>query len=129
MLVWFEKHKKVSIAITVIIALAIFYISSLSFVPGKSTGSMNSVFYHFLAFFWFSFFLSISLISGKKKLFSIALSVALIYAISDEIHQLFVPYRCCSLSDILTDSAGILLANFAYLIRLKKKIMRSSKLF
>ncbi len=35
---------------------------------------------------------------------------SLIYALSDEMHQAFVPGRSCEISDLLADSAGILLA-------------------
>ena len=35
-----------------------------------------------------------------------------IYAITDEIHQYFVPNRCCSLWDILIDSSGALFGVF-----------------
>ena len=36
--------------------------------------------------------------------------IALIYSLSDEIHQYFIPGRHCSLRDMLADSVGILLA-------------------
>ena len=41
--------------------------------------------------------------------------IAILYAISDEIHQIFVPTRFFAISDILTDSAGILFATLIYL--------------
>ena len=41
-----------------------------------------------------------------KSMYSVGICIC--YAISDEIHQLFVPGRSFQLSDILTDTAGIL---------------------
>ena len=41
-----------------------------------------------------------------KSMYSVGICVA--YAISDEIHQLFVPGRSFQVSDIITDTAGIL---------------------
>ena len=116
---FFEGKKWLTSVVTVIIAAIIFYISSLSF-KGVSTGAL-SLFYHFLAFFWFAFFLSITLISGKRKnLFVVAIILAIIYAISDEVHQFFVPFRNASISDILIDSFGILFFNFIYLLSFRK---------
>ena len=42
---------------------------------------------------------------GRALPYSLCLSV--IYAVSDEIHQLFVENRYCSLGDILIDSCGV----------------------
>jgi hypothetical protein len=120
MLKFFEKRKYLSLSITVIIAIIIFTISSMSFKGAAKIGII-SVIYHFLAFFWFSFFLVITLIGGKrKKLIYIAIILAIIYAVSDEIHQIFVPYRVFSVFDILTDAAGVLFASFIYLLSIRK---------
>lgn len=53
-----------------------------------------------------------------------AFYLCLLYAISDEIHQLFVVNRSCELRDILIDTTGIILA---YLIT-KKIEKRKEKL-
>ena len=42
-----------------------------------------------------------------KPFLSILFSVS--YAVTDEIHQIFVPERACQLSDLAVDSAGIVL--------------------
>ena len=118
----FEKYPKFSWFIVILIAIAIFFVSSLAFPPGQASG-WKSLVYHFSAFFFLGFFLIISIIKGNKKniLLLILLSAlfAIIYAISDEFHQLFVPGRTCSLSDILVDSAGILSASLLYILSLK----------
>ena len=46
-------------------------------------------------------------IIGKKGMaYGILTGVA--YAMTDEIHQLFVPGRSCQVTDVLIDSAGVL---------------------
>ena len=44
---------------------------------------------------------------GRKRFLS-ALAVGALYAVSDEIHQYFVPGRACMIRDMLLDSAGVL---------------------
>jgi len=48
--------------------------------------------------------LKISLSKGSQTL--IALGICFSYALSDEIHQLFVPGRSCELRDVIIDLAG-----------------------
>ena len=40
------------------------------------------------------------------KLFWVAMGICVLYAISDEVHQLFVPGRAGQVRDVLIDSAG-----------------------
>lgn len=125
MLKFFERRRWISLPVTIIIAIAIFYISSLTFKPGVSEFDIIPVIYHFLAFFWLSFFLVLALIKGKRKnLFLLAVFIASVYAVSDEIHQSFVPGRDSSFIDFLTDSAGILFASFLYALSFKRKIRK-----
>lgn len=125
MIKWFEKHSLFSWIIVLALAIIIFYLSSLSFqygAPGPDW-RIKPFLYHLTIFFLLSFFLTISLIKGQlknKKLIFLALTISVLYAITDEIHQLFVPGRYCSISDILTDSAGIFSAGLIYSIRLLK---------
>tara|TARA_Y100000310_G_scaffold325935_1_gene390175 strand:- start:2154 stop:2579 length:426 start_codon:yes stop_codon:yes gene_type:complete len=116
MIKWFEKNSKVSWIITIIIAITIFYMSSLIFAPGIPGGfPWKSIAYHFYAFLFLQAFLLISLTKGKhKNLIIISIIFTIIYAISDEIHQFYVPGRFFAISDILTDSAGILFATLLY---------------
>ena len=46
--------------------------------------------------------------SGSKRVFLFSFVICVIYAVSDELHQLFVPGRGCQLKDIIIDSAGSL---------------------
>ena len=114
MINFFEKHSWLSWLITFIIAAVIFYLSSLSFKPGVFS-EYKTFSYHFLIFFFFSFFLLISIIKGKNKnLLLITILIAIMYAVLDEFHQLFIPGRSCSFSDFLIDLAGILIASLIY---------------
>ncbi len=120
MLFWFEKHNKISWVITIFIAIIIFYISSLTFPPGAPSFGWETIAYHFYAFLFLEAFLLISINQGKienKKFIFVAIIIALVYGVSDEIHQLFVPGRACSFSDFLIDSAGILFATLIYSLK------------
>ena len=122
MISWFERHNKLSWLITVLIAVIIFYISSIVFGPGVGGRSnIYAILYHILAFFFFAFFLMISLVKGKKKEIFIlfAVFVAIAYGISDEVHQFFVPGRYSSVFDVFLNSVGILFAFMIYLINIE----------
>ena len=118
---WFEKHYKLSSLITVFGAVAIFYMSSLTFEGVSYTTNINSILYHFFAFFFFASFLYISSLKGKKKypILILALIISLLYAILDEFHQFFVPGRNSSIVDFFIDSLGIMLASMIYAIRIE----------
>jgi len=118
---WFEKHYKLSSLITVFGAVAIFYMSSLTFEGVSYTTNINSILYHFFAFFFFASFLYISSLKGKKKysFLILALIISLLYAILDEFHQFFVPGRNSSIVDFFIDSLGIMLASMIYAIRIE----------
>ena len=116
-MLWIEKRRFFSVFMLILIGTEIFYIS---LIPGFSGGETKFPFipitYHFSVFFLFSFFLFFS-IKWKNELKSrhaiFTLFVSLIYAISDEFHQSFVPFRSPSFGDIIIDLAGI---SFAILI-------------
>jgi VanZ family protein len=104
-----KKSKGFFLFITVLIALIIFLVSSISSFPGiEKAGIDISLFYHFGVFFMFTFFLTLSLTNKKLdyKTILIILLVSLIYALSDEFHQLFVIGRFCDIKDVFTDFAG-----------------------
>lgn len=120
---WFEKHYKISAFVTLIGAIAIFYISSLTFKGVSYTTNINSILYHFFAFFFFALFLGISSLRGKRNysVFVLVIVLSIIYGISDELHQYFVPGRACTLFDVGIDSLGIFLASLIYAIRIELK--------
>lgn len=123
--IWFEKHYLISLLIAILIAIFIFYISSLRFenrAPGPQI-PYKSVIYHFFIFFILAFFLCIYFVKRKDKnryWIFIAILIAIAYGITDELHQLFVPNRYCDVNDTLIDSIGIMSAGILYIFRMRK---------
>jgi len=123
MISWFEKNRGISWIITIIMAVIIFYVSSSTLTgPTSGTGYMSYI-YHFTAFSYLSLFLLISLTKGKpiRDLIVLGILLAIIYGISDEIHQYFVPGRQSALKDILVNSIGIFITGIAYTNYCRKK--------
>ena len=48
-----------------------------------------------------------SLGADKKKGYVVSVVIGALYAVSDEVHQYFVPGRACMIRDMLLDSAGV----------------------
>jgi VanZ family protein len=107
-----SKERIFYIAMTLIIAVVIFLVSNISSFPVVGTGINLSIFYHFGVFFMFTFFLTLSITNKKldNRMITIILLISLIYAITDEFHQLFVPGRFSDIKDILIDFFGSLLS-------------------
>lgn len=51
----------------------------------------------------------------NKKNFWIALIICVLYAASDEIHQMFVPGRSCRLTDVFIDASGSLTGELVFI--------------
>lgn len=51
----------------------------------------------------------------KAMLFFTAASLSVLYGISDEIHQYFVPFRCSSVMDVVADGLGASLGSGIYI--------------
>lgn len=64
-------------------------------------------------------------IKGSKR-FLIALAICILYAISDEVHQLFIPGRAGQVKDVIIDSAGATVGISGYLVfgKLKTRLVR-----
>ena len=71
---------------------------------------------HFTEYFILGI-LTYNLIKKYRKKYYIAIIICIIYAISDEIHQIFIPGRSCQITDILIDSIGAITA--IYICKLK----------
>lgn len=129
-LIWLEKRNKLSWTFTIIAIITIFVMSSFVFGLGGTgeLGTLNlrflPVVYHLLAFFCLSLFLTISITKGKLnfKLFTICFLLCVVYALTDEIHQFFVPGRFMNSQDIHLDILGIGVAQIIYSLHLKKKV-------
>jgi len=99
----------------------IFYLSSRSTV-GIGTNQMNRVLilksFHLIEYAILAILLSIAISNNKLIIF-----IAYLYAISDELHQYFVPGRSGLFRDTLIDLIGILIGIFIVnrIISFKKK--------
>jgi len=100
-------------------AIFIFYISS---IPGKDIPSLfpyQDVFWHILEYLFFGLLIvrafkgSLSSVPLARRVVLIVI-IGLLYALSDEFHQRFVPGRSCSLFDLGNDCIGIFLALLIY---------------
>jgi VanZ family protein len=112
-------------------ALIIFIVSSIPTLKSPDFGlSFEDKMYHVLEYGVFGFLLQRSAeashgCSFKTILFVFMLGV--LYAASDEIHQLFVPGRQCDFYDFLSDAAGVAMGQAVFLGR--KVLMKSRKIF
>lgn len=81
---------------------------------------------HFFLYFCFGMsvvaaaFLTIGK-QGLLKSFLLALLFCLLYAISDEIHQIFVPGRGCQFRDVMIDFIGSFLGSLLVVVLIKIK--------
>jgi len=94
----------------------IFYLSHLS---GDETPSLSwfphmDKLLHFALYAILAILLYLALRRERnvptRKAALYALAVSLIYGVSDEIHQSFVPGRCAAVADLAADSLGTMLA-------------------
>lgn len=115
----------------VTLAIIIFYFSSLSnpysTTPSKVTSLFLNPILHVCEFGALSFLIFFGLFPKVKTEYLISLSI--LYAFLDEVHQYFVPYRYFDFYDIVFDTLGIILGYFAYfLLGLVKERFRRSNL-
>jgi len=108
---------------------AIFYVSSLEKIelPLKMIFFQDLLF-HGAAYFFFGLTLMFAAYPWNASLdyplrvyFTLGL-IGVLYGLSDEIHQSFIPNRTCAISDLLADSIGIIIALLATSWRAKKRI-------
>ena len=103
-------------------------------LPFNVSESVIRTLAHFSEFACLSFFMNNLFVAKKEKLCPvIACALSFIYAITDEIHQIFVPGRACQFQDMLVDLAGIVSGMAVYaviyiLVRktIKKFVMRNA---
>ncbi len=75
---------------------------------------------HFLLFFMLGLSVTNAMLCvfgwERLRLFAYAAAFCLLYAISDEIHQIFVPGRAAMLMDVLIDLAGAMLGSVIFIL-------------
>jgi len=85
------------------------FIFALSSIPGKSVPSQitpYSLLFHFILYFFYG----ITIFHFFKRRIVSSISFGILYALSDEIHQYFVPGRSCDPVDFLVDSIAIVIS-------------------
>ena len=115
------KNKKILYLLpSLIYALLIFIVSGLENISIPDFGlNLSDKILHFLAYLLFGLTLYFSIRGYKSDIslihqFILLLSIGSIYALSDEIHQYFVPGRTCDLLDLASDVLGIIVSFFIY---------------
>lgn len=97
----------------IVFACVIFILSQ---IPGEmfppNVFDLQDKLEHFVVYFIFGITLIVATatVNTKRKRYSIILIVGMLYALLDEVHQLFVPGRFCDITDFLSDSLGIALS-------------------
>lgn len=94
------------------------FTSLLNFIfPFELTEDFVRTMAHFSEFACLSFFVNNLFVAYKEKLNpAVACALSFLYAITDEIHQIFIPGRACQFSDMMVDLAGIVSGMFVFTI-------------
>lgn len=108
-----------------LIAAGIFFVSHQPYVVVPDIGiRIEDKILHFIAYLIFGLSIIYSICGlrkdiNKKRLFLILLAIGSIYAISDEVHQFYVPGRNADVADFLADVLGIIGSYFVYPVIMK----------
>jgi len=105
----------------ILYGIGIFILSSISDLNAPDLGfDPQDKFYHLIFYAPFGYFLGRSLSSQdyflkvKKNYWILAVLLGVLYGISDEIHQYYVPGRIMSFWDTVADGLGICLGVYLY---------------
>ena len=82
---------------------------------------------HFSVYTLLGILVSLAMAQHIKRFSVISYGIGTLYAISDEIHQLYVPGRSGQMSDVLLDSAGVALGCIIVFIIYKLIIKKRAK--
>jgi VanZ family protein len=97
----------------------IFYFSSVSTAGIGTDETFRFTFFKSLHLLEYAM-LGILLFVGIRKV-NVTIATAYVYAISDEIHQYFIPGRHCKFSDTLIDLAGMIIG-LIFVVIIRKKL-------
>lgn len=106
----------------------IFYFSSIPYLMIEQLGVLDLILrkiahiseYAVLSALLFRAFKTTTKLS-YNKIYLYTVSLCILYAISDEIHQHFVPGRNCRILDIVIDTVGVILGIVLYIKNSKTK--------
>jgi VanZ family protein len=113
--------------LALIYALLIFVVSAVPSITPPTFGFvLEDKILHFIEYSIFSALLFLAFFTSgkeflKKHVFLISSLVGIAYAVSDELHQKFVPGRSCEFFDFLADSLGIIVIQIGIWLYLKRK--------
>ena len=106
--------------------IGIFVLSSLSNLNTPDLGfDTQDKFYHLLLYAPFGYFLGLSLSNQnlfpelKRRYWLVAIIGGILYGISDEIHQYFVPGRFMSFWDTFANGLGVCLGGYLFHFRFR----------
>jgi len=113
---WLEKNSKVTWGITLTYMSIIFFLSSIPYPPQPLPLKFYApVIEHIIEYAILGFLLSVTIKTKNEKMqrwtIFLAITIATIYGITDEIHQLFVPGRTASVLDAFLDCVGAILGS------------------
>ena len=106
----------------------IFFLSSLPSQEIKIDEEIPDYILHIIEYLLLCIFLLLGYTKGvegnfTKRAYFIAVIISIMYALSDEFHQSFVPTRDANIKDIIADIIGSFLAiGIIYLFMQRKKI-------
>lgn len=115
--IWLESKPAIAWALTFSYAVFIFLMSAFPYAPPEPSllKPLSSTLKHVFEYFVFGFLLLASFRSNSKTrkfAFWFAVLFVAFYGMTDEIHQIFVPYRTASITDVLADVLGGFLGAF-----------------
>lgn len=106
-------------------AALLFFVSSLSSIPGPGISSFDDKLAHFGVYLVLGALLAFAVDRTGWPLWTAAL-LGVLYGASDEVHQLFVPGRSASVVDWIADAAGVCTAVFLF-ARIRARRMAAAR--
>ncbi len=125
----YTKYKSVFILPILLYSGVIYYLSNQSKLPMPDLGIFSwDKLLHFSAYFIYGILMQIAVIGAaskktQKNQIFIVILLSSLYAVSDEIHQSFVPGRDADIFDVLADLFGALTSLLLY-SRIKQIVER-----
>jgi VanZ family protein len=124
-------NKLIHASPALITAGLIFTLSSMEKIElPMSSVSFNDLLFHGAGYFAFGLTLLLAarpwkgLHESPLRACAVLVAIGMLYALSDEIHQGFVPERTCSFADFLADSVGVTIAMTGWLV-VQKRVRQS----
>ena len=115
--------------LALVYASFIFYLSSQSSPPDPTPllsvmlpkWLLTDKFYHVGLYAGFGFVLYFALKRFVKHPAMMSILLGTLYGVSDEIHQMFVPYRTPSLEDLMADVLGLLISQLMLYVFVERR--------